>query len=149
MIAGLRRGDAPSADIWRLVRTTISAIERTVDDEDDALAAGLVTRCHERGDVLSAAQRAALDDALGEAAERALLRHLDAADLAAEDDFEELAAAEKAEAEDEGWSCEGEDGCDKLLCMPACPKQQVISSEDSEWLSRRFLAVMSEHHGWI
>jgi len=142
LIAGLSRGDAPTRDICQLVDATVRAIGRSADDEDDSLATALVLRCRNRYDLLSSKQLRDLEVALDDAAERAMLRHIQVAedDAVYEDDFDELAEKEALE-KDEMSKCPA-DGL-----FEASP-EQAISSGDATWLSQRFLMVMSEHHGW-
>jgi len=114
------------------------------DDEDDSYATALVFRCRSRLDVLSSKQLRDLEIALDEAAERAMLHHIQAAedDAEYENDFDELSEKD-AQVKDEMSECMADK--DGLLVSP--PKQ-AISKEDATWLSQRFLMVMSEHHGW-
>lgn len=142
LISGLSRGDAPARDICRFVGATVRAIGRSADDEDDSLATALVLRCRSRPDLLSSKQVRDLEAALDEAAERAMLRHVQAAedDAEYEDDFDELAEKDALEKDDIS-KC----SADGLL---VAPPEQAINSSDATWLSQRFLMVMSEHHGW-
>jgi len=142
LISGLYRSDAPAGDICRLVDGTARAIGRAADDDDDSLATALVLRCRSRPDLLSALQLQVLEVALDEAAERAMLRHLQAAedDAVDADDFDEL--AEKVALEKDDMS--KFPGDDLLVASP----EQAINNDDAAWLSQRFMMVMSEHHGW-
>jgi len=142
LVSGLSRGDAPTRDICRFVDATVRAIGRSADDEDDSLATALVLRCQNRPDLLSSKQVRDLEAALDEAAERAMLRHVQAAedDAEYEDDFDELAEKDALDHDDIS-KC----SADGLLVAPS---EQAINSSDASWLSQRFLMVMSEHHGW-
>jgi hypothetical protein len=142
LMSGLSRFDAPARDICHLVDATVRTIGRSADDEDDSLATALVHRCRSRTDLLGSKQIRDLEVALDEAAERAMLRHVQAAEDDAEfaDDFDEL--AEKDALEKDELSKQQVDG--HLLAPP----EKAISSGDAAWLSQRFLMVMSEHHGW-
>jgi len=142
LISGLDRFDAPARDICCLVDAMVRAIGSSADDEDDSLATALVQRCRNRPDLVSSKQCRDLEMALDEAAERAMLRHVQAAedDAESEDDFDEL--AEKDALEKDELSKLQVDGC--LLAPP----EKSISIGDGAWLSQRFLMVMSDHHGW-
>jgi hypothetical protein len=144
LVSGLAIGDAPARDITRFVEAAVRAIGQCVDDEDDALATSLVNRCRSRSDLLCPKQLGDLDAALDEAAERAIMRHIQAAedDAADADDFEELAALDVLE----------KDPLEKITCpadgLCAESSKQSINNADATWLSQRFLMVMAEHHGW-
>lgn len=142
LVSGLSRFDAPARDICCFVDATVRAIGRSEDDEDDSLATALVHRCRSRLDLLSSKQLRALEMALDDAAERAIVRHVQAAEdnVGLEDDFYEL--AEKDTLEKDELSKLQADGF-----LPS-PLEKAISSGDAAWLSQRFLMVMSEHHGW-
>eukprot|EP00746_Dinoflagellata_sp_MGD_P164961 gnl/MRDRNA2_/MRDRNA2_93956_c0_seq1.p1 gnl/MRDRNA2_/MRDRNA2_93956_c0~~gnl/MRDRNA2_/MRDRNA2_93956_c0_seq1.p1 ORF type:complete len:301 (+),score=67.34 gnl/MRDRNA2_/MRDRNA2_93956_c0_seq1:119-1021(+) len=144
LVSGLSPGDAPKRDINRFVAAAVHAIGQCTNDEDDSLATSLVIRCRSRSDLLCPKQLRDLEVALDDAAERAIMRHIQAAEDEAEyeDDFEEL-AEQDALAKDafEKEQCPA----DGLLMDP--PKH-AINNEDAAWLSQRFLMVMSEHHGW-
>lgn len=141
LVSGLSRFDAPARDICRLVDAAVQAIGLSADDEDDSLATALVHRCRNRTDLLSSKQVRDLEAALDDAAERAMLRHIQAAeeDAEYEDNFDELAEKDAVES-------------NKLPKLQAgvlqAPPEQSISDADAVWLSQRFLMVMSDHHGW-
>jgi len=144
LVSGLARGDAPATDISRFVAASVRAIGLCADDEDDAVATSLVIRCRSRSDLLCPKQLRDLEAALDDAAERAILRHIQAAEDEAEyeDDFEDLAEQDFLAKDDiEKGTCPA----DGLLTDT--PKQ-AINNADAAWLSQRFLMVMSEHHGW-
>lgn len=142
LVSGLSRFDAPARDVCRFVDAMIQAIGRSADDENDSLASSLVHRSCSRTDLFSSKQLRDLEMALDEAAERAMLRHVQAAeeDAEYEDDFDELAEKDALE----------KDGSSKCLAdgLVLAPPERVISSVDATWLSQRFLMVMSDHHGW-
>jgi len=139
LVSGLAPGDAPPQDMCRFVDAIVRAIGKCADDEDDSLATGLVLQCRSRSDLLWPDQLRDLELALDEAAERTVLRHIQAAEDEAEyeDDFEELAEKDALE----------KDTCSATGLLDDIPKQ-AISRDDATWLSQRFLMVMSEHHGW-
>jgi len=141
LLSGLSREDASAADLSRFIDATIQAINRSTDDEDDSLATAFVVRSRSRADLLGSKLLRDLEHALDDAAERAILRHIQTAEDDAEDkdDFDEL--AEQDEPVKIKTSECSEDGLLKA-------RDGVISDADATWLSQRFLMVMSEHHGW-
>jgi len=142
LLSGLSREDASARDLSRFIEATVQAIDRSTDDEDDSLATAFVIRSRSRADLLGSKLLRDLEEALDDAAERAILRHIQTAedDAEYEDDFNEL--AEKDEPVKIHTSKCAEDG------LLEAPCDGVISDADATWLSQRFLMVMSEHHGW-
>merc|ERR1719359_1448373 len=87
------REDASARDLSRFIEATVQAIDRSTDDEDDSLATAFVIRSRSRADLLGSKLLRDLEEALDDAAERAILRHIQTAedDTEYEDDFNELA----------------------------------------------------------
>lgn len=141
LISGLSRDDAPARDFHRFIDAVVRVISHSADDEDDSLATALVVRCRSRADLIDSDQLRNLEEALDDAAERSILRHIQIAedDAEYEDDFNELAEKDALEGDMSKCSADG---------LFVAPPDQAINKDDATWLSQRFLMVMSEHHGW-